>query len=144
MTRLETVSSDLVEKLRHSAASKQRAAALAACRFAVSKADVAQVAAAEALETIQKSGTLSGQQKAALDALVAQLDEEYFQLQEAAEEGRASTDDYLKVFGQARAVAALTFAGGDDPFDAATEAIYEATATTDDQEELLTLVEAEL
>jgi len=36
------------------------------------------------------------------------------------------------------------FAGGDVPFDAATEAIYEATATTDDQEELLTLVEAEL
>ena len=144
MTRLETVSRDLVEKLRHSTASKQRAAALAACKFAVTKADVVQAAVTEALETIQKSATLSVQQKAALDALVAQLDEEYFQLQEAAEDGRASTDDYLKVFGQARAVAALMFAGGDVPFDAATEAIYEATATTDDQEELLTLVEAEL
>jgi hypothetical protein len=42
----------------------------------------------------------------------------------------------MRVFGQARAVAALAFAGGEDAFQAATEAVYEAAATTDHKEEL--------
>jgi hypothetical protein len=75
-------------------------------------------------------------EKADLDALIVQLDDEYFGLQEAAEEGRANTADYLRLFGQARAVAALAFAGGEDAFQAATESIYEAVATTDNKDEL--------
>jgi hypothetical protein len=81
-------------------------------------------------------GVLGPEEKAALQALSAQLDEEYHTLQEAAEEGRASVDDYMKVFGQARAVAALCFTGSEDAYCAATEAIYEAAATTDDRAEL--------
>jgi hypothetical protein len=79
---------------------------------------------------------LTPKEKSDLDALAAQLDAEYFALQEAIEEGRASTNDYMRPFGQARAVAALSFAGREDAFQAATEAIYEAAATTDDKEEL--------
>ena len=79
-----------------------------------------------------------------LDTLVAQLDDEYFQLQEAEEEGQASSEDYMRVFGQARAVAAVAFAGGDDPFEAATEAIYEAAATTDNQGDLVAQIEEAL
>jgi hypothetical protein len=79
-----------------------------------------------------------------LDALVARLDDEYFDLKEAAEEGRNSSGDYTLRFGQARAVAAVSFAGGENVAEAATEAIYEAVATVDDPAELTTLIRSVL
>jgi hypothetical protein len=48
------------------------------------------------------------------------------------------------MFEKARAVAALAFAGIDNAFEAATEAICEAAATVDDKHELVDLVEAVL
>jgi hypothetical protein len=77
-------------------------------------------------EKLRPAAVLTPKDKADLAALVTQIDEEYFALQEAAQEGRANTEDYMLVFGQARAVAALTFAGGEDTLQAAAEAIYEA------------------
>ena len=84
--------------------------------------------------------------KAEIDALAAQLDEEYLDLQEAAEDGRASIEDYLRVFAKARAVAALSLAGNENSLQAATEAIYEAAATIRDTDkgELFVLVESAL
>lgn len=136
MTRLETLSPDLAVKMQRASAAKQRAASLAACEFAISHAKVEHPLVKQALKKVRAAGVLTPKEKAELDALAAQLDEEYFALQEAAEEGQASSEDYMRVFGQARAVAALAFAGGEDAFQAATEAIYEAAATTDDKEEL--------
>jgi hypothetical protein len=136
MTRLETLSPDLAGKLRRASAAKQRAASLAASAFAISRAKAEHPLVEKALKKVRAAGVFTPKEKAELDALAAQLDEEYFALQEAAEEGRASTEDYIRMFGQARAVAALSFAGGEDAFQSATEAIYEAAATTDDKEEL--------
>jgi hypothetical protein len=144
VTRLETLSPDLAGKLERASAAKQRAASLAASEFAVARAKVEHPLVEKALTKVRATGVLTPKEKAELDALVARLDEEYFALQEAAEEGRASTEDYMRVFGQARAVAALSFAGGDDPFQAATEAIYEAAATTDDKEDLAALLQSAL
>ncbi len=144
MTRLDSLSADLTDKLRRASSAKQRAASLAALEFAIARAEVEHPLVEKALEKVRTAGVLTPKEKAELDALAAQLDEEYFALQEAAEEGRASTEDYMRVFGQARAVAALSFAGGDDPFQAATEAIYEAAATTDDKEDLTALIESAL
>jgi hypothetical protein len=136
MTRLETLSPDVAGKLQRASVANQRAAALAACEFAIARTGIEHPLVEKALKKVRAAGVLTRKEKAELDTLVAQLDEEYFALQEAAEEGRASTEDYVKVFGQARAVAALSFATGEDAFQAATEAIYEAAATTDDKEEL--------
>lgn len=136
MTRLETLSPDLAAKIQRASAAKQRAASLAACEFAISHAKVEHPLVKRALERVRALGVFTPDEKAELEALAAQLDEEYFTLQEAAEEGRASTEDYMRVFSQARAVAALAFAGGEDASQAVTEAIYEAAATTDNKEEL--------
>jgi hypothetical protein len=144
MTRLETLSPDLAGTLQRASVAKQRAVSLAASEFAISHAKVEHPLVQRALEKVRAAGALTQQEKAELDALAAQLDEEYFALQEAAEEGRASTDDYMRVFGQARAVAALACAGGEDALQAATEAIYEAAATTDDKEELAALIQSAL
>lgn len=144
MTRLETLSPDLAGTLQRASAAKQRAASLAASEFAIARAKVEHPLVQRALEKVRRAGVLTPEDKAELDALAGQLDEEYFALQEAAEEGRASTEDYMRMFGQARAVAALAFAGGEDALQAATEAIYEAAATTDDKEELAALIQSAL
>lgn len=76
---------------------------------------------------------LSPDDRDALNALAGRLDDEYFGLQEAAEGGRATVDDYMRPFGQARAVAALSFALDRDAPEAAGEAIYEAAAAVEDK-----------
>ena len=144
MTGLEDVSPDLAGKLQWASAAKQRAACLAACEFAVGQAKIEHPLVDRALKKLRSAGVLLPAEKDELDALAAQLDEDYFDLQEAAEEGRASTQDYLAVFAKARAVAALSCAGDEDTLRAATEAVYEAAATTDDKEGLVARILAVL
>jgi hypothetical protein len=144
MTRLEALLPELAEKLRQASAARQRAASTAACEFAISHAKVEHPLVEKALEKVRKADVLSPKEKTDIDALVTQFDEEYFAAQEAAEEGRASPDESVRLFGRARAVAALSFAGNGDAFETATEAIYEAAATTDDKEELTALIQTVL
>jgi hypothetical protein len=144
MTRLEILSPDVADKLQRASAAKQRAASLAACEFAVAHTRVEHRLVDEALRTLRAAGVLTPNEKAELDALAAQLDEDYFALQEAAEEGQASTEDYLAMFAKARAVAALACAGDENALQAATEAIYEAAATADDKDGLLACILAVL
>jgi hypothetical protein len=144
MTRLESLSPHLADKLRRASSAKQRAAGLAASEFAIARARIKHPVLEHAVEKVRAAGMLTPKEKAELDALSGRLDEEYFALQEAAAEGGASTENYMQLFGQARAVAALAFAGGEDAFQAATEAIYEAAATTDDKEYLVALIESAL
>jgi hypothetical protein len=144
MTRLESQLPDLADKLRRASTAKQRAASVAASEFAIARAKVEHPLVMRAMEKVRATGVLTAKEKAELDALVAQLDGEYFDSQEAAEEGRAAAGDYIRPFGQARAVAALSFAGNDDALEAATEAIYEAAAATDDKEQLSALVQSVL
>jgi hypothetical protein len=140
MTGLEDLSPDLAGKLKRASAANQRAVSLAACEFAVAHAKVEHPLVENALKTLRAGGVLLPEDKVDLDTLAVQLDEDYFALQEAAEEGSASTEEYLKVFGQSRAVAALACAADEDALRAATEAIYEAAATTDDKEALLSRI----
>ena len=83
---------------------------------------------------------MSPHDRDALDALAGRLDDDYFGLQEAAEDGRATVEDYMRPFGQARAVAALSFAADRDAFEAANEAIYEAASAVEDKQGLVAAV----
>jgi hypothetical protein len=130
--------------LQQVSASKQRAAGLAAVEFAIAHARVRHPVVESALAKLHSAGALTPKDKALLDALAGQLDEEYFALQRAAEQGQAGSEVYMRAFGQARAVAALAFAGGENALQAAAEAIYEAAATTDDKEELFAVVQSTL
>ncbi|MCE9545215.1 MAG: hypothetical protein K8T25_06825 [Planctomycetia bacterium] len=144
MSRLETISATLVKRIRRASPSKQRAAALAAATLAVSATNVNHPAVTKSIAFLKAQKKVTARQKNELKSLLSDLDEEYFTLQEAAEDGTASTDDCLKLFSQARAVSAVLFAGSDDPLEAATEAIYEATATSDDPKSILSAVDAAL
>jgi hypothetical protein len=82
--------------------------------------------------------------KAELDAFAARLDDHYLDLRDATDEGRATIEDYMPPFRQARAVSALSFAGDESALDAAMEAIYAAAATTENKDELGALIESAL
>jgi hypothetical protein len=132
MMRLETVARELSEKLRIASPAQQKAASFAACQLAIQAASVEAPIVLESLEHLRQHGTLSIQQVAVLNDLAEQLDSKYFDLQEQDELTPALQADALRLFGQARAIAAVAFAGGEDVLTAAMEAIYEASVTFDD------------
>ena len=76
----------------------------------------------------------------AIEALVEELDDRYFELQELCDEGKCSDADVLAAFTQARAANALECAIQGN----AADAVYEATACSDDHSELRKLVASAL
>jgi hypothetical protein len=146
MLRLEDLSPELVASLRTASVAQQRAASLAACEFAVSHANIKHRVVEKTLTKLRATGVLNPKEIGEIESLRAKLDDKYFDLQAAAEKGGGKKDEYLREFGKARAVSSLCFAGIENPFEAATEAIYEAAATIrdDDKSELFCLVESVL
>lgn len=135
MKRLETISPSLAEKLARASAEQRRRLVLAACELAVQRAGLDSEEVNAALASMQQRVPIPSEQVAKIAALVERLDERYFTLQEAVDEGRASPDDYLVPFSQARAASATVYALKDDSLDAGMEAIYEAAVATDAAEE---------
>src|SRR6266436_546940 len=130
MNRLEVLSADLAAQLHRATIAKRRAACLAACEVAVAEAEIEHPLVDKALQQLRTGHVFTSEEKAEIDALTEQLDEQYFESQEAAEKGKATYADYSGDFAKARAVAALSFAGSDSSEDA--DAIYEAAAAVGD------------
>ena len=131
MNRLEVLSADLAAQVHRATPAKRRAACLAACELAVAKVEIEHPLVDSALQQLRVGRVFTSQEKAEIDTLTEQLDEQYFELQQTAEKGNATYADHLRAFARARAVAALSFAGSDSREDAA-DAIYEAAAAVGD------------
>jgi hypothetical protein len=144
MTRLETLNPELAEKLRAASENKRRAASLAACEFAISQSMIDEPLVREVLDTLRWSSSVASTKLKQVEALMTRLDERYFDLHDATEDGRAAPAEYLRFFSQARAVSATLFACKENSFEAATEAIYEASHVAEDQVKLFTQIEATL
>jgi hypothetical protein len=141
-TRLEILSRDLAQRLKESPTNKQREAGLAAYEFAVSHASLEYPLVHDALAKLRNRESLASDEEAAIDALFKRVDEESLALGEAVESGQSTRDDYDAAFARARAMAAVSFASGTDPFLSSAEAIYEASFTAEDKNELLGLIES--
>lgn len=146
MSGLALLSKELDTKLRKTTSAKQRAASLVACQFALAKAHIEAPIVATALAELQAGRLFAPSLKAQLSSLAEQLDEQYFDLKDAAEAGIADPKQWQDLFVKARAVTALSSAGDADAYKAAAESIYEAAFTIldDNKQELLALVEAVL
>src|SRR5262245_9858055 len=129
MRGLALLSQELDTKLYGASSNKQRAASLVACQFAMAKALVDAPVVATALAELQAGRVFPSNVKAQLDALAENLDNQYFELKEAAEAGSADPKGWQAMFAKARAVAALSNAGDEDAYKAAGESIYEAAFT---------------
>ncbi|MDM8531460.1 hypothetical protein QUF63_09835 [Anaerolineales bacterium HSG25] len=75
-------------------------------------------------------GDLSLQQR--VKTVVDELDEIQWTMQDLLDEGKGDQTAYLKAFGHARAAQTIYSALDANPLLAATDAIYEANAATDD------------
>ena len=145
MNRIETLSSDLANRLRRATTAQRHAAALAACEFSIAHARIDDPVVADALRCLRAGDALARDRRIQIDSLAARLDEEYLNLQVAAEAGKSSAPDYLLRFAEARAVAALAFLCKEGGVDAEEDAIYEAAAAAlDDKQQLLAIVQSAL
>lgn len=140
MSRLDTIAGEIAAKVRESSEVAARAAAVAAAEFAVERTGLNEQHVTLALEALRRGSLDSnGDLRTALEAVVTELDERYWELQDEDSPGPPAQDG-LKYFGQARAASAVYFAGDADSRLAATEAIYEASAVVDDIGELSSLI----
>jgi hypothetical protein len=130
--RLEFIDAEQSEMLKQATIAEQRNAAKVACKFAIERTSLSHPILDEGLQSLEKDryGDFSLQNK--LLSLVDRLDEIQWELQEKMGEGSIELSDYLAAFHTARAVNSLYFALNADPFVAASEAIYEAHAATDE------------
>lgn len=130
--RLEFIDAEQSEMLKQATIAEQRNAAKVACKFAIERTSLSHPILDEGLQSLEKDryGDFSLQNK--LLSLVDRLDEIQWELQEKIGECSIELSDYLAAFHTARAVNSLYFALNADPFVAASEAIYEAHAATDE------------
>jgi len=132
MKRLESSEIHLAQKMKVVSEEKRRRAVRVACEIAVQICPVDLPVVEESLRQLLSGYQLSIEQVSKLECLVAQLDEEYFNLQDIQNEDMQLNPQALHFFSQARAVSALACAGGDDSIESATEAIYEAASAIED------------
>ena len=130
--RLEMVEKGLVEKLKLVSQEQRRSAVKVACKLAFQACPVEVPIVVESLRQLRSGNKLTTDQVSGPDALAAQLDEKYFNLQDSLDEGQNLNEEGLQLFSQARAVSALSLAGGEDSLMTVTEAIYEASSAVDD------------
>ena len=130
--RLETVDKELAARIRVATPSQQRAVSLIACQVALHEVRMDIKVVLLATEELRDKGVISHQQIAELNELVDQLDDAYFDLLVRTENEPDLMPEVMCFFKQARAVSALSFAGGTDSLSAAMEAIYEASIALDD------------
>ncbi len=131
-SRLDLIAVDLADRIDRAPASQQRAAALAACRFALDRTGLDDRIVKEGMNALERGGYPNVLLQEKLTLLVEALDEIQWDLQEKVDAGRADQAEYLAAFSRARAAHAVYFALDPDPFVAAVESVYEANAATDD------------
>lgn len=130
--RLERIDPDLFDQLRCASPIQQRAAARAACRFALDYNDLVGPiidAGWEAMATARYGNSRPRQQ---LKAFVNQLETIERRVRDCVDNGQASQDQYVAAFRRARAANSIYYALSLNAFEAATESAYEANAATSD------------
>jgi hypothetical protein len=104
-----------------------REAAERAARQAVKATDLVGDPIEGALAALQRHEYGNSQVRAALRAFTDELDNKAWDIQDRAEDGTASSEEYERAFRRARAATSLWCALDSDPSRAAKEATYEAS-----------------
>jgi hypothetical protein len=131
--RLEAIAADLAKQLEGQPESQLRQVAERVALAALANVPLRDDRVDRAMELLRLGGYGDSAERDALKEMIEELDKAAWELQDELEAGRSDQADYLTAFGLARAAAALWFALGGDPLEAAMEASYEAEAATDDR-----------
>lgn len=142
--RLERINPDLFDRLRSASAIQQRAAARAACRFALDYNDLVGPIIDASWEAIETAKYGDSRPRKQLKAFVSQLEVVQGKVRDCVEEGQASRAHYIAAFRRARAANSIYYALSSDTFEAAIESTYEANAATSDIEGLVRAISSAL
>jgi hypothetical protein len=134
MIRLSTIAPDLTTRLQRVSVADLRRVTAEVVDAALRATELHDQSLDAAVRALRAGRYGDGLERERVKDLEVQLDETAWDLQDRADAGDASQDDYLAAFRRARAAAALWFALDDDALQAALEAVYEARAATDDNE----------
>ncbi len=141
MNRLESVAPETAIEVGRAGPQKQRLAAIEACRHAIEASKTSDEIVIRAFDLLCQDGVLPAKVRHALDDVADELDEKYMEIYQKTPDAR---HDYIGYFRRARTICAVSAAGGEDPHQAAIDAIYEARQTVDDQDGLCQVLSAYL
>lgn len=127
--RLEKLSVDLMTRLRQASPSQRKAAALAACGYAVEYAQVHDSVVLSVLGELNSGRAASAPEIEEVKTLSEQADEKYFGLHDACDS--SEDNGFLVAFSRARALSALLFAVEEESLHTSSESIYEAISAVD-------------
>jgi len=116
----------LAEACVRSGESQLRAMAEVGCRLVLAKTDLDSPVVAGAVTAMLAGRFGPGPERSALAALVAELDDAAYALEDFADAATACEDAYLRAFQRARAASALLWSLHADARTAADNALYEA------------------
>lgn len=127
-TRLDLEARDLAEQIAQATDTQKRAVCLAVVKLVVQRMAVDEPIVDLALRLL-KNGIYNDEGAvAALKRLADECDNRYLDAHDQYETGRGDEATYRELFGRFAAVSAVLMAFKDDPFEAVSEAIYEASA----------------
>jgi len=124
-----SIDQDLADQLERANENQLRAAALLAVRFALARIPLMEPAIAEGLQALEEHRYGDQDVRSRVEAVVRKYDEQQWGLQE---DGQGDSPAYSDAFEKARAANALYYALDPDPWLAATRAIYDTEAATED------------
>lgn len=144
MKHLQHLAPELFAQLERADETKLRTVCLRVCEVVLTSNELADSLIHDALALLTLGQAYPQDLSDRLDGMVNALDDQYFDLKDRAESEEDGlrqelTAQYRKLFGKARAVAALRFAGDNNAFEAATESIYEAAASMPTKTEIFDL-----
>lgn len=135
--RLELISKDLSHQIEQATDKRRRIVSQAVCEYIIAKVTLNHQLIGESLHALKVGNWGDQELLSRMEVLVADLDDEYFNLQEKSDEGIIDEHVYLDAFQKARAANAVFFALKRDSLEAARESIYEACAAVDDPQEII-------
>lgn len=143
-SRLERIDPELFDRLRRASPIQQRAAARAACRFALDSNDLVGPIIDAGWEAIESAEYGNSRPRAQLKAFVSQLETIERRARDCVDSGQASRGQYIVAFRRAHAANSIYYALSSDAFEAATESVYEANAATSDVQGLIQAISSAL
>jgi hypothetical protein len=143
MNRLETVDRNLADTLAAANESVLRSISIALVEYGLAETGLWNPRVDAAVRLL-RNNTQNQEVQASVAALVGELDERQWDLQERVDAGEASPREQVRAFSQARAAAALDLAFNADPVAAAQDVAYEVLAAVDDRDAIRRVVEEHL
>lgn len=142
MNRLEVIAPGLFQMLRKADSAKLTALKIAACDYVFPVLKLTGEESKllfEARTCLIETGKLPDKLRSKIEDLADAMDAQYFPLYEADPQNK---DAYMPFFTQACALHAMSYAGENDPYESAVEAIYEAAQAAENRSTFLEYLEA--